>query len=159
MGMYSGLFETNSPWVFKTKDRLSATEFKYLNSADSTTIVEVEGSCMKNFSGFYNEISNAFSFPEYSGHNLNALFDSLTDLVWMTNSGVLFVIRNAGFVLEEESENSLSGFLDVLARAGQDWASCSADGNEWDRPAIPFNTLMEINADNSRYQFVGIDMI
>ncbi|MFC7613657.1 barstar family protein [Actinokineospora soli] len=43
----------------------------------------VDGSAVRSRSDFYEAVAAALEFPEWFGHNLDALYDCLTDLSWL----------------------------------------------------------------------------
>ena len=60
-------------------------------------------------------IAKALSFPEHFGNNLDALYDSLTDLSWIEKNKVVLVINNQDHFLSNEAEREV--FLETLKDA------------------------------------------
>jgi hypothetical protein len=63
--------------------------------------------------------------------------DELIDLG--TDAGLVIVVEDPQVVL---SAGSLARFVGVLARAAEDWATSIDEGDEWDRPAVPFHVVL-----------------
>lgn len=96
MKMWNDLIDASAPWVFKSVDKFDVEKFGHVESEDAPLLVDISGLCMKDSLGLYREFSRTFSLPAYSGHKINPLFDSLTDLVWITESGLLLVRSSVG---------------------------------------------------------------
>jgi RNAse (barnase) inhibitor barstar len=63
----------------------------------------VECTRAKTKSALLNAIENALDFPEHFGHNLDALYDCLTDLVLEQDKGLVLVLKG----LHEEDEQQV----------------------------------------------------
>ena len=97
---------------------------------------------------FYNEVSSKLKLPDYFRRNLNALDECIADLEWVDGkSPVVIVVRNADMMLRE-TRVFFEGFVDVMTGAGEEWARPVQDGNEWDRPAVPFHTVLHFESAN-----------
>lgn len=64
--------------------------------------------------------ARAFKFPDWFGHNWDALADCLTDLSWLPASGYTVVIAHAQGLRQAEP-GTWSTFLDVLQEASAFW--------------------------------------
>lgn len=89
----------------------------------------------------YEACSIAFKFPNF-GKNYNALFDVLTDLDWRGRQSFEIYLLNANFLLCEEADDALDGLLHVMNRAGGEWSKGIHCGEAWDRPSVPFSTIL-----------------
>lgn len=67
------------------------------------------------------EFARALDFPEYFGHNWDALEDCLTDLEWLSAEAFVLIVTNADQVLKK-SQGELKTFSGVLASAAAHWA-------------------------------------
>ena len=100
------------------------------------------GNLMRDVDEFYSELAKKLKLPDYFGKNLNALDECITDLEWLdANRPFVIIIRDSEFMLVNENELR-EGFIDVLTSAGEEWASEVSDGNDWDRPAVPFHVIL-----------------
>jgi hypothetical protein len=97
--------------------------------------------------GFYEELIRVFSLPDYFGRNLNALNGCLTDNDILRGLAFIVVIVDGDFLLVKEGQQALSGFLDTLSFVGKEWGYTCESGEAWDRPAIPFHTIIQ-NSNN-----------
>ncbi|MEN6307508.1 MAG: barstar family protein [Anaerohalosphaeraceae bacterium] len=116
-------------------------------------IRQLNAEIMRTQDGFYDELSHALEFPKYFGRNLNALDECITDLNWLSVSGpILLVIKNSEMLLSNASNNLFEGFLAVFNDAGNQWSCPVEEGEEWDRPALPFHVIFQVES-NTRKQF------
>lgn len=68
---------------------------------------------------FLRSIATAMSFPSYFGHNLDALYDCLTDLSWLVPAKYVVIWRNSD-VLRQHDPIGYAGILDTLQAAARD---------------------------------------
>jgi hypothetical protein len=65
-------------------------------------------------------LGNGLDFPDWYGHNLDALKDCLTDLSWVAAAGYVLIIDHAGpFHLREPEDFAVLG--DVFLAAIAEW--------------------------------------
>ena len=98
--------------VIKKNDRPS-------NSSE-LLVIRLDGRKTKSIAKFYNKISKKLQFPEYFGHNLDALYDSLTDLSWCEPLDVQVFIKNFEYFLCKEDEEVRTSILEIFADAKKD---------------------------------------
>ena len=101
----------------------------------------LQGEHMKTDGGYYSELTHAFSLPDYCGHNLNALFECLTDNDVLLGTIFVIVLLNGDQILASDPPQALEGFLDTLKNAGEEWAIPVNINEPWGRPSIPFHTI------------------
>jgi RNAse (barnase) inhibitor barstar len=65
---------------------------------------------------FHNDVARSLNFPDYYGHNLNALNDCLTDMEVPDYSGMITVLLHFNAFLQRQPE-SAGVILDIFARA------------------------------------------
>ncbi len=70
---------------------------------DDVFVAHIDGSCCKTETDFHNEFQSQLNFPEYYGHNLDSLFDCLTDLEWIKEKNVILNITNFDHLLKGDS--------------------------------------------------------
>ena len=80
-------------------------------------------------------IARAYQFPEWFGHNWDALADALGDLSWLPADGYLTLVRGID-ALPPEIDRDTTTLLEILHETASDW---TADG-------IPFWILIEDGA-------------
>jgi hypothetical protein len=68
--------------------------------------------------GFFQELARALRFPDYFGHNWDAVYDCLTDLNWLPAAGYVLVLDGfAPFAMNEPGQWDIG--LKVL------WEACA----------------------------------
>ena len=77
--------------------------------------VILDGRGIRDRKELHQWLAKAFSFPEWYGNNLDALFDCLTDL----NEETRIVLRNAD-VMEERLGNYFEMFVKALVLAAEE---------------------------------------
>jgi hypothetical protein len=89
--------------------------------------------------GMLDLIAKAMTFPEWFGHNWDALLDCLADLGWQSNEGA------AGYLVILEHCDGIHG------RAEADFVDAlqvfEAAANEWREQGIPFWCFVDMQAD------------
>jgi hypothetical protein len=95
--------------------------------------------------GLFAEVAEALEFPDYFGHNWDALEECLADLEWLAGKGYVLLFTEAEFILHDD-EDDFATFLEVLSDAGEAWASGQA-GLQSHR-AKPFHTLLAVSERN-----------
>jgi len=101
----------------------------------------VKGRHCKTPENLFAEFAQALEFPDYFGHNWDALEECLADLEWLPAKGYIILITDAECVLpgdEEEYET----FLEILRDAGEAWGNGQA-GMGGQR-ATPFHVLFAV---------------
>jgi RNAse (barnase) inhibitor barstar len=81
-------------------------------------------------------IAGAMKFPDWFGHNLDALADSLADMAWQPADGYLVLLEHCDGIHGKAEEDFL-GVLQVFEQAA----------NDWREQGIPFWCLVEMQAD------------
>jgi RNAse (barnase) inhibitor barstar len=93
-------------------------------------IAEIYGKECLSLNSFLDSIARAFKFPDYYGRNINALWDLIGDLSWLNESNYLLVIRESGFFLKDENENTRRDIYALLERIAEDWRNVPNFENE-----------------------------
>ena len=88
------------------------------------------------------EFSQVLEFPDYFGHNWDALEECLADLEWLPAKGYILLITEAGHVLPDDEEE-FETFLEILRDAGEAWGNGQA-GMSTPR-ATPFHVLFVVS--------------
>lgn len=88
------------------------------------------GKCLNKMETL-NEIGKAFIFPDYYGHNLDALEECLNDLSWLDADNYSLIINNYSKFLSDEDEELKEQFKNIFNDAIHDWANVpNFDGEE-----------------------------
>jgi len=64
----------------------------------------VDGKLCPKTEDFYKQVSKALLFPDYFGHNLDALDEALSDLKWLSEKTILLLIFNYDHFLSKEKD-------------------------------------------------------
>ena len=68
----------------------------------NTFLAKLDGNNCKTSTDLYIELVKAFDLPDYFGKNLDALYDCLMDLEWITKDHVVLIIDHFDHLLTEE---------------------------------------------------------
>ena len=83
---------------------------------------------------FFREISSALRFPYYFGNNWAALDECLTDLDWLSFSGILIVIDNYELMFRRELKKKTAKELFVK--------NMNAAVDEWTGKSVPISVYI-----------------
>lgn len=84
--------------------RASVDELREAAKAAGLAFYPIECARAKTKSALLKAIETALDFPEHFGHNLDALYDCLTDLVLEQDKGLVLVLKG----LHEEDERQVA---------------------------------------------------
>ncbi len=137
------LLSTKAPWaslvVLKPGDSLD----RIVGTPNGFAMKTIRGAKCRTTAALFGEFARALSFPDYFGHNWDALEECLADLEWLPAKGYVLLITDAEQVLRQEEEEYAT-LLEVLSDAGEAWASGQAGMGE--RPSTPFHVLFAVAA-------------
>jgi hypothetical protein len=103
----------------------------------------VAGGKCRTKAGLFAEVARALSFPEYFGHNWDALEECLTDLEWLPARGYVIVVTDADQLLAKpDEEDDYETFIEILADAGEAWSARRAGSVAG--LGIPFHTVLTV---------------
>ena len=102
----------------------------------------IQGAKCQTIAGLLTECARALDFPDYFGHNWDALEECLIDLEWLPAKGYILFITDAGYVLPDDEEE-YETFLEILRDAGEAWGSGQAGMGA--RRATPFHALFAVS--------------
>ena len=141
------LYVPSPPWLYKSFLGISSIESAVVSGDhDDVMIVRcLDGYKMKTVEGVIKEFGTVLEFPEYFGENSAALYDCLQDLTWLPAVGYLLVVKNADGVLADEPSSEVTWLFELLQRVCEAWAQPIALGEAWDRPAVPFHLVFQID--------------
>jgi len=113
-----------------------------LRAADALgmEIFHLNGDQIDGTADFMNRLAHAARFPDYFGHNWDAVSDLLRDLSWAPANGYLLLITKADGLLGMGS-GDLGRFIRVLETVIHDWRD--ERGEYAERPAsISFHAVL-----------------
>lgn len=102
----------------------------------------LRGSKCCTTAGLFSEFERALNFPDYFGHNWDALEECLADLEWFPAKGYVLLVTEAERVLSGD-EDDYETFLEVLSDTGEAWGSGRA-GMGANRPT-PFHVIFAVS--------------
>ena len=102
----------------------------------------IKGRHCKTPANLFAEFARALEFPDYFGHNWDALEECLADLEWLPAKGYILLITDAAHVLSDD-EAEYETFLEILCDAGEAWGNGQAGMGA--RRATPFHVLFAVS--------------
>ena len=72
-------------------------------------VAVLDGAAAATRAGFFQELARALRFPDYFGHNWDAVYDCLTDLNWLPATGYVLVLDGFDQLATNEPEQWVSG--------------------------------------------------
>ncbi len=132
------------PWVSLLVFKRGQRTDRLLAAPEGCVSVTVNGRKCATAPGFFKEMARAFKFPDYFGHNWDALEECLLDLEWFPAKGYVLIITDAEGLLPVPRDYGT--FLNLLKQVGSAWAGgqCGAASGQ----RIPFHTVLTVSADN-----------
>ena len=126
----------------------AASDVAALAGNPSLTVRCLRGIKMRAYADLMTEFSAALQLPTYFGGNWDALDECLSDLDWfLPTTAIILRIDAPEQVLIDEEESDLRILVGIMRRAQAEFAASVDAGEQWDRPAIPFFTVLESSAD------------
>ena len=102
----------------------------------------IKGAKCQTTAGLLTECARALDFPDYFGHNWDALEECLADLEWLPAKGYILLITDAAHVLSDD-EAEYETFLEILRDAGEAWGNGQAEMGA--QRATPFHVLFAVS--------------
>ena len=100
----------------------------------------LQGKKCRTAANLFAECARALSFPDYFGHNWDALEECLADLEWLPAKGYVLLVMEAQAVLPE-NEDEYETLLEVLNDAGEAWSK----GQTVSGQRAPFHILFVVS--------------
>lgn len=104
--------------------------------ANGLYVFKVDLSAARDKAQMLDTIAATLAFPEWFGHNFDALFDCLVDLGWRPAEGYLVVLQHCDGI-HGRAEGDFVATLEVFEAAAA----------EWREQNIPFWCLVDMQAD------------
>ena len=107
-------------------------------------VKSVSGAKCKTKSGLLGEFARALSFPDYFGHNWDALEECLADLEWLPARGYVILVTEADQLLTKlDDEDDYETFIEILSEAGEAWSGKESGAVAGE--GIPFHTVLAVS--------------
>lgn len=95
------------------------SEEKNLPSPSSSSLhVELDSNLFPTLNKLYVKLNKELLFGGDFGNNLDALFDSMTDLSWLKEKKFRMIFKNSENLLKDEDEDTIINFLNTLNDIG-----------------------------------------
>jgi hypothetical protein len=136
------LQSTKAPWTSLLMVTAGKSAQSLVRPPTEFALRVIQGTKCQTTAGLLTECARALNFPDYFGHNWDALEECLTDLEWLPAKGyILFIIDAAQVLPNDEAEYET--FLEILSDAGEAWGSGQAGMGT--RRATPFHALFAVS--------------
>ena len=143
LSLASYIRSAKGPWVALLVVKKGQRPEKLIPCPDGFSMNVLRGVKCRTASGLFAEFAGVLDFPDYFGHNWDALEECLMDLEWRPAKGYVLLVMDAEQVLVRDEEEYAT-FLEVLCDAGEAWSSRQT-GKESKR-ATPFHVLLVVSA-------------
>lgn len=115
------------------------------------TVRVARGRKMAEVDKLMDEFAASLQFPYYFGENWPAFQECIEDMDWLpVGEGYVVAISDAPDVLSNAPAAELSVLIRSFAQARATYSSPVADGEWWDRPALPFHVVLQADSDLSK---------
>ena len=136
------LQSTKAPWTSLLVVKTGQRPESLVRLPTGFALKVIKGAKCQTIAGLLTECARALDFPDYFGHNWDALEECLADLEWLPAKGYVLLITDAGCVLPDDDEE-YETFLEILRDAGEAWGSGQAGMGT--RRATPFHVLFAVS--------------
>src|SRR5436190_856550 len=80
------------PGLFRLSERVTQDTLKRLCDRLGYSVFFIDGKAIRSKADFLTAFAKSLQFPDYFGHNWDALDDSITDLSWLGELGGLVIV-------------------------------------------------------------------
>ena len=136
------LQSTKAPWTSLLTVTAGQRAESLVRPPAGFALKVIKGAKCQTITGLLTECASALGFPDYFGHNWDALEECLADLEWLPAKGYILLITNAENVLPDDEEE-YETFLEILRDAGEAWGNGKAGTGA--RRATPFHVLFAVS--------------
>ena len=138
----ANLQSTKPPWTSLLVVTARQRTESLVRPPNEFALKVIQGAKCQTTDGLLTECARALDFPDYFGHNWDALEECLTDLEWLPAKGYILLITDAGCVLPDDEEE-YETFLEILRDAGEAWGTGQTGMGM--RRATPFHALFAVS--------------
>ena len=136
------LQSTKAPWTALLTLTAGKRAEPLVHPPSGFTLKVIQGRHCKTPANLFAEFAQALKFPDYFGHNWDAMEECLADLEWLPAKGYILLVTNAEGVLPEDEEE-YETFLEILRDAGEAWGNGQAGMSR--QQATPFHALFVVS--------------
>lgn len=138
--VYTHLQNATAPWSSLLVVPPGTTAAALVKPPAGYALRQVHGKKCGTPAGVFNEFARAMEFPDYFGHNWDALEECLADLEWLPAKGYVVLITEAQGVIPDDEEE-YETLLEVLNDAGEAWSK----GQTTDGRRAPFHVFFAVS--------------
>ena len=136
------LQSTKAPWTTLLLVKTGQRAESLVRTPTGFALRVIKGAKCQTTAGLLTECARALDFPDYFGHNWDALEECLADLEWLPAKGYILLITDAAHVLPDD-EAEYETFLEILRDAGEAWGNGQTEMGA--RRATPFHVLFAVS--------------
>ena len=136
------LQSTKAPWTSLLVVEPGQRAESLVHAPDGYALKVIKGVKCQTADGLLTECAHVLDFPDYFGHNWDALEECLADLEWLPAKGYILLITDAAHVLPDD-ETHYETFLEILCDAGEAWGNGQAEMGA--QRATPFHVLFAVS--------------
>ena len=136
------LQSTKAPWTTLLLVKTGQRAESLVRTPTGFALRVIKGAKCQTTAGLLTECARALDFPDYFGHNWDALEECLADLEWLPAKGYILLITDAANVLPNDEEE-YETFLEILRDAGEAWGNGQTEMGA--RRATPFHVLFAVS--------------
>lgn len=151
--VHTHLQNATAPWSSLLVVPPGATVTSLVKAPAGFALRVINGKKCRTPAGLFDEFARVLEFPDYFGHNWDALEECLADLEWLPAKGYVVLITDAQCVIPDEEEE-YETLLEVLSDAGEAWSK----GQTGDGRRAPFHVLFAVSAqEKSKRKHWGLE--
>ena len=103
-----------------------------IKKGSNKKIIILDGAEIPDLKTLYDTLINELEFPEYFGDNLDALYDMLTDLQWLSQHCFELLLYNYEEFLRDEDIETKAEVISIMDETVECWKEDVPDDVEWD---------------------------
>lgn len=96
----------------------------------------------------FSAISESFKFPDYFGHNWDAVDECLSDLEWLQKPQWILLFKDADQLLKKEKIKEFAILIELLNDVSKEWASPQDYGLNHTLSCKPFHLIFQAKKEN-----------
>lgn len=139
--LMSYLQTPKAPWSSLLVLPAGTTATALVKAPSGFALRVVHGKKCSTPAGLFTEFARALGFPDYFGHNWDAMEECLADLEWLPAKGYVLLLTDAQAVLADD-EDEYETLLEILSDAGEAWSKGQAGGGS---KSVAFHALFAVS--------------
>lgn len=103
-----------------------------IKKGSNKKIIILDGAEIPDLKTLYDTLVNELEFPEYFGDNLDALYDMLTDLQWLSQNCFELLLYNYEEFLRDEDIETKAEVISIMDETVECWKEEVPEDVDWD---------------------------